>query len=113
MTAPAATSDAVRTSELRLLGGGCVGLSAAARQARLVAAMAQTIPCWGIRMVVVVKCCQHCAATLILIDVARACSQNLRASGWGGALLALRCVVDVGGVKFCKRTTPETYSDHS
>ena len=64
-------------------------------------------------MVVVVKCCQHCAATLILIDVARACSQNLRASGWGGALLALRCVVDVGGVKFCKRTTPETYSDHS
>ena len=96
MTAPAATSLAVRTSELRRFGGGCVvGRSAAARQARLVAAMAQTIPCWGIRMVVVVKCCQHCAATLILIDVARACSQNLRASGWGGALLALRCVVDV------------------
>ena len=91
-----------------------VGRSAAARQARLVAAMAQTMPCWGMRMVVVVNCCQHCAATLILIDVARACSQNLlRASGWGGALLALRCVVDVGGVKFCKRTTPETYSDHS
>ena len=75
--------------------------------------MAQTMPCWGMRMVVVVNCCQHCAATLILIDVARACSQNLRASGWGGALLALRCVVDGGGVKFCKRTTPETYSDHS
>ena len=44
MTAPAATSDAVRTSELRRFGGGCeVGRSAAARHARLVAAMAQTM----------------------------------------------------------------------
>ena len=65
MTAPAATSDAVRTSELRRFGGGCVGLSAAARHARLVAAMAQAIPFCGSFMVVVVKCCQHCAATLI------------------------------------------------
>ena len=60
MTAPAATSDAVRTSELRRFGGGCVvGRSAAARHARLVAAMAQTIPFCGSFMVVVVKCCQN------------------------------------------------------
>jgi len=63
MTAPAATSDAVRTSELRRFGGGCVGFSAAARHARLVAAMAQAMPCCGSFMVVVVNCCQHCAAT--------------------------------------------------
>ena len=74
MTAPAATSDAVRTSELRRFGGGCEGLSAAARHARLVAAMAQAIPCCGILMVVVVNCCQHCAATLIFEMCAR--SQN-------------------------------------
>ena len=44
MTAPAATSDAVRTSELRRFGGGCVvGRSAAARQARLVAAMSSAL----------------------------------------------------------------------
>ena len=66
MTAPAATSDAVRTSELRRFGGGCVGFSAAARHARLVAAMAQTMPCWGMRMVVVVNCCQR---SVILIEV--------------------------------------------
>ena len=65
MTAPAATSDAVRTSELRRFGGGCEGLSAAARHARLVAAMAQAIPCWGMRMVVVVRCCQHSLARVI------------------------------------------------
>ena len=80
MTAPAATSDAVRTSELRRFGGGCVvGRSAAARQARLVAAMAQTIPCWGMRMaawesallslVVVQNCCQPSVASVI--DVQR------------------------------------------
>ena len=73
MTAPAATSDAVRTSELRRFGGGCVvGRSAAARQARLVAAMAQTIPCCGIRMVVVVECCQNWFARVI----------DLRAYNW-------------------------------
>ena len=72
MTAPAATSDAVRTSELRLFGGGCVvGRSAAARQARLVAATAQTIPCWGIRMVVVVNCCQNLLARMIDLRVTR------------------------------------------
>ena len=81
MTAPAATSLAVRTSELRLFGGGCVvGRSAAARHARLVAAMAQTIPCWGMRMaawesallslvVVVQNCCQPSVASVI--DVQR------------------------------------------
>ena len=86
MTAPAATSDAVRTSELRFFGGtGAVGRSAAARHARLVAAMAQTMPCCGRRMVVVVRYCQHRAATLLMIDVrARALLKNLRrAFGWG------------------------------
>ena len=66
MTAPAATSDAVRTSELRRFGGGCeVGRSAAAGHARLVAAMAQTMPCCGRRMVVVVSCCQSSLARMI------------------------------------------------
>ena len=89
MTAPAATSDAVRTSELRRFGGGCVGFSAAARHARLVAAMAQAIPCCGIRMAVVVRCCQHCAATLILIDVGtRACSKPPGEPLAGALLLA-------------------------
>ena len=75
MTAPAATSLAVRTSELRRFGGGCVvGRSAAARQATLVAATAQTMPCCGIRMpawesallslVVVVQNCQLSLASV-------------------------------------------------
>ena len=95
MTAPAATSDAVRTSELRRFGGGCVGFSAAARHARLVAAMAQTMPCCGRRMVVVVNCCQHRAATLNLIDVrARAAKAQNRRAFAGGLLLLpeMRCV---------------------
>ena len=99
MTAPAATSDAVRTSELRRFGGGCVGFSAAARHARLVAAMAQTIPCWGSFMVVVVNCCQHCAATFMLID-ARAWLQTLRrAFGWGLLLAAGEPSCGLAGVK--------------
>ena len=113
MTAPAATSDAVRTSELRRFGGGCVGFSAAARQARLVAAMAQTMPCCGRRMVVVVRYCRHCAATLILIDVRARAHKTSESLCWRGCCCCRSCVVVVTGVKFCKRTTPETYSKHS
>ena len=47
-------------------------MSAAARQARLVAAMAQAMPCCGRRMVVVVNCCQNSLARMI----------DLRAYAW-------------------------------
>ena len=87
MTAPAATSDAVRTSELRFFGGtGAVGRSAAARHARLVAAMAQTIPCCGMRMVVVVKCCQNSLARIIDLR-AYAWERLLCRPSWESALL--------------------------
>ena len=48
-------------------------------------------------MVVVVNCCQHCAATFMLIDVcARVLAQNLPESLLlGAAARCQRCFVDV------------------
>ena len=86
-------------------------MSAAARQARLVAAMAQAMPCCGRRMVVVVQCCQNSLATLI--DV-RARALLLKPSGeplaWGCCSLPESRRVDLQGSKR-KRMTPEVCSE--